>query len=204
MLDALAIPTAFVLGCGRIGNFIDGQIVGRVTDVPWAVKFPEADGFRHPVVLYDGLKNFLLIPLLVWIRRRNVPPGRLAAVFMVLYSSLRIPIDLLREYPITLWGLPTGQSFNIVMAFAGSILLLRNWVKEDRCLPHAERQSIDAAPPIGGRRVAFAAVLAVALLIPSDATRDIPGRYGKRHPGLTYSAMYPRISGTITPPSTPP
>jgi len=41
--------------------------------------------------------------------------------------------------------------------------------------------------------LAFAASLAVALVIPSDATRDIPARYGKRHPGLAYSAMYPPI-----------
>ena len=42
--DALAMPAAFILGLGRIGNFIDGQIVGSITSVPWAVKFPDAEG----------------------------------------------------------------------------------------------------------------------------------------------------------------
>ena len=41
ILDILAISACFLLGCGRIGNFIDGQIYGSLTDVPWAVKFPE-------------------------------------------------------------------------------------------------------------------------------------------------------------------
>ena len=59
----------------RLGNFIDGQIVGSVTTVPWAVKFPDAEGFRHPVVLYDGLKNLLIVPALMYARRRGVPPG---------------------------------------------------------------------------------------------------------------------------------
>ena len=59
--DALVIPAAFLMGMGRIGNFIDGQIVGAVTDVWWAVEFPDAEGFRHPVVLYDGAKNLLLM-----------------------------------------------------------------------------------------------------------------------------------------------
>ena len=75
VLDALAIPAAAIMGFGRIGNFIDGQIVGSVTSVPWAIQFPEADGFRHPVVLYDGLKNFLIIPILLWARRRGMPAG---------------------------------------------------------------------------------------------------------------------------------
>ena len=81
---------------------------------------PGAGGFRHPVVLYDGVKNFLLVPLLLWVRRRGAPPGRIAAIFVFLYPALRIPIDLLREYPITLWGLPTGQTFNLLMAAGGA------------------------------------------------------------------------------------
>jgi hypothetical protein len=50
------------MGLGRIGNFIDGQIVGAITTLPWGVQFPDADGIRHPVVLYDGLKYVLLGP----------------------------------------------------------------------------------------------------------------------------------------------
>src|SRR4029434_5146401 len=75
VFDELVIAAAIIMGFGRIGNFIDGQIVGSITSVPWAVKFPEAEGFRHPVVLYDGLKNFLLVPTLMWVRSRGVPPG---------------------------------------------------------------------------------------------------------------------------------
>ncbi len=127
VFDELVIPAAMIMGFGRIGNFIDGQIVGSVTSVPWAIAFPEADGFRHPVVLYDGLKNFLLIPILLWVQRRGAPPGRVAALFVLLYAGLRIPIDLLREYPVNALGLPTGQGFNVIMAIAGAALLVRNW-----------------------------------------------------------------------------
>jgi phosphatidylglycerol:prolipoprotein diacylglycerol transferase len=195
MFDALAIPAALIMGFGRIGNFIDGQIVGSITTVPWAIQFPEADGFRHPVVLYDSLKNFLIIPVLLWARRRGAPPGRLAALFVLLYAGLRIPIDLLREYPVNALGLPTGQGFNVIMAVVGALLLARNWWRwragglEAAGAPRSSEP--DAAP--GWRRPAFAAVLLFALVIPSDATRDIPSRYGHRHPGLAYTAMYPRI-----------
>jgi phosphatidylglycerol:prolipoprotein diacylglycerol transferase len=198
VFDALAIPAALIMGFGRIGNFIDGQIVGSLTSVPWAVQFPEAAGFRHPVVLYDGLKNFLIIPILWWARRRGVPPGRIAALFVLLYAGLRIPIDLLREYPVNALGLPTGQGFNVIMAAVGLALLLINWARHRRWTPGPDAtggqriaSESEAAP--GWRRPIFAMLLLAVLVIPSDATRDIPTRYGHRHPGLEYSSMYPRI-----------
>jgi phosphatidylglycerol:prolipoprotein diacylglycerol transferase len=189
IFDVLAVATAVILGFGRIGNFIDGQIVGSLTSVPWAVRFPEADGFRHPVVLYDGLKNFLLVPVLLWVERRGAPPGRLAALFVFLYAALRIPIDLLRDYPITTFGLPTGQAFNLIMVTAGAALLLRNWWRQGAGI--AATPEPDALP--GWRRWVFAGVMVFATVIPSDATRDVPERYGRRHPGLEHSAMYPNL-----------
>jgi phosphatidylglycerol---prolipoprotein diacylglyceryl transferase len=189
IFDALAIAAALILGCGRIGNFIDGQIFGSVTTVPWAVKFPEVEGFRHPVVLYDGLKNFLLIPLLLRVRRKGVPPGRVAALFVFLYPTLRIPIDLLREYPITALGLPAGQTFNIIMSAAGLVLLAKNWLR-----PPPTVETVRCTEAGGAWRPwVFAALLLISLTIPSDATRDVPARYGKRHPGLQHSMMYPQI-----------
>ncbi len=194
VFDALAIPVALILASGRIGNFIDGQIVGVATDLPWGVKFPEADGFRHPVVLYDGLKNLLLIPVLLWMHKQGAPPGRLTALFVFLYATLRIPIDLLREYPVTLMGLPAGQTFNILMSVAGAILLLLNWIRWPA--PLSPTLPVPTGQPGGGLRwrgLAIAAVLVVALVIPSDATRDIPAVYGHRHPGLVHTAMYPAL-----------
>ena len=193
MLDALAIPAAAIMGFGRIGNFIDGQIVGSVTSVPWAIQFPEAEGFRHPVVLYDGLKNFFIIPILLWARQRGMPPGRLAALFVVLYAGLRIPIDLLREYPINALGLPTGQGFNMLMTMAGLMLLARSYWRE-RSGAGAGTMPIDEPPAAPGWRVpALVVTVAISLIIASDATRDIPVLYGHRHAGLTHSWLYPPI-----------
>jgi phosphatidylglycerol:prolipoprotein diacylglycerol transferase len=192
IFDALAIPAALILGCGRIGNFIDGQIVGSVTMLPWGVQFPNADGVRHPVVLYDGLKNFLIAPILLLVRRHGVPPGRVASLFLVLYAGLRIPIDLLREYPISFMHLPAGQAFNVLMAAAGLALLAKNTLWPPATSPGRPGS---VASVTHGRlcRLAFAAVILVSLAIPSDATRDIPTRYGHRHAGLTHSWLYPSI-----------
>jgi phosphatidylglycerol:prolipoprotein diacylglycerol transferase len=198
VFDVLAISAAIILGFGRVGNFLDGQIHGSLTELPWGVKFPNVDGFRHPVVLYDGLKNFLLVPLLLWLRRRRLPPGRLAAIFVILYSGLRIPIDTFRDYPITTLGLPTGQTLNIIMLVGGLILFTANIYRS----PTAQQPLAPAKPRTTGsqlwpRRVMLAAVCILPLVIPSDATRDIPATYGSRHPGLGYSWMYPPIADEL-------
>lgn len=201
--DRLAIPAAFILGVGRIGNFIDGQIVGSVTSVWWAVKFPDAEGFRHPVVLYDGLKNLLLIPVLMQVRKRQLPEGTLTGIFLFLYAFLRIFVDVFREYPTTLLGLATGQGLNVMMAAVG--LILAGMRVRERAF-RKERTSSVALPADDGctsglwwRRYLFAALLIVSLVMPSDWTQDVPQRYGKRHPGLYYSALYPQIDTTPRP-----
>ncbi len=192
VFDALAIPAAMILAVGRLGNFIDGQIVGSVTGVPWAVKFPSADGFRHPVVLYDGLKNLLLVLILMWTRRQGAPPGRLAALFLFLYAFLRIFIDVFREYPLSLLGLPAGQAFNVFLAAAGLALLARNYLRKTPAAEPAPAPAVGEASraALTWRRAAFIAWLLFPLIIPSDATRDVPKTYGERHPGLRHSALY--------------
>lgn len=196
LADALVIPGAFLMGVGRIGNFIDGQIVGAVTDVPWGVVFPDADGARHPVVLYDGLKNLLLVPYLLQVRRTNPTPGATAARFVFWYPFLRIFIDLFRDYPTHRLALGTGQTLNIVMAAIGALLLVRSRLRRLGRLgsrPAPAPMPASDRRPTTGQRVAFALVLVGCLTLPSNWTQDVPARYGRRHPGLEHSARYPAI-----------
>lgn len=194
--DALAIPAAFILGLGRIGNFIDGQIVGSVTTVGWAVKFPDAEGFRHPVVLYDGLKNLLIIPVLMLAARRALPTGVLTGLFLFLYAFLRIFVDVFREYPTSLFGLATGQVLNLLMSAVGLALIVfpfwRRRRRADAVVAVAPGGAIAEASGVTWRRLLFALLL-FSLVIPSDWTQDVPARYGERHPGLAHSALYPRL-----------
>ena len=192
--DALAIPAAFILGMGRIGNFIDGQILGSVTDVWWAVKFPDADGFRHPVVLYDGFKNLLIIPILFVAARRKLRAGVITGIFLFLYAFLRIPLDLLREYPTSLLGLATGQLLNIAMAAAGlTLIVVLMRLKLPARNVHSVMEKTASASGLGWRKVAFVSILMFSLTMPSDWTQDVPERYGHRHPGLIHSVVYPAI-----------
>jgi len=189
--DALTIPGALLLALGRLGNFVDGQIVGSVTTAWWAVRFPDAEGFRHPVVLYEALKNLLLVPILLAGRSRRPPPGRLLGHFVLWYGALRIPVDWFREYPTAVLGLGTGQWLNVATALIGAALLVALGRR-----PAGAASGPAATPPAPARarrlmawRLALAALVLFPLVIPSDWTQDVPARYGKRHP-IAESRLY--------------
>lgn len=168
VLDELAIPAAVFLALGRIGNFTNGVIVGTVTDVPWAVKFPSAEGFRHPVTLYESAKNFALVPILLWVRRRWKPgEGKLAAHFLLWYGLLRIVVDFWRDHGRTTFGIGRNQYLNAATALIGLVLLfVLPLVAARRPTPTGPSQTI-AAPRwqrwlLGA---AFAALLLLSLTI---------------------------------------
>lgn len=196
--DVLAIAAAFIMGFGRLGNFVDGQIVGSLTEMPWGVKFPDLEGFRHPVVLYDGLKNLLLIPVLLLIRKTRPPVGIVTAHFILWYGFLRLFVDFFREYRSSLYGLPPGQEFNLLMTIAGVGMLIWFYRGRNRhAAPvSAATQGVAKAVATSGlatRRLALLLLLLVPIIIPSDWTQDVPARYGERHPGMTHSKIYPPI-----------
>jgi phosphatidylglycerol:prolipoprotein diacylglycerol transferase len=193
--DELVIPGALLMGLGRLGNFIDGQIVGAPTDLWWGVVFPDVEEPRHPVVLYDGIKNLLLIPLLLWLRERQLPRGMVAAHFLFWYGFLRIFIDFFREYRVDVLGLAPGQVLNMGMALLGVLLFV--WARRHRdATARPAAAPLDHRPGNKGlrwRRIALALLALFPMVIPSDWTQDVPARYGARHPGLEYSLLYPSI-----------
>jgi phosphatidylglycerol:prolipoprotein diacylglycerol transferase len=193
--DALAIAGAYIMGMGRLGNFIDGQIAGSITDVCWAVQFPDLDGFRHPVVLYDGIKNLLLVPVLLFIRSRRPPRGVMLGHFILWYGFLRIFVDLFREYRTDLFGLPAGQEFNILMSIVGLVLII--WAHKtqgrERGIGQKGRLPTTGRDASWLQRTSLAVLVAIPLIIPSDWTQDVPERYGARHEGMKHSVIYPRI-----------
>jgi len=197
--DLLAIAAAYIMGVGRIGNFIDGQIVGGVTDVWWGVQFPDIEGYRHPVVLYDGIKNLLLIPFLMLIRRLKPPRGVMTAHFILWYGFLRIFVDFFREYRTDFMGFPPGQEFNVLMTIVGLFLLFYfHRFNKKSSMKKRSLQTIAYSSPKHGavlwiKRMALGLLLLLPTIIPSDWTQDVPSRYNSRHADIAYSIIYPRL-----------
>ena len=125
LLDEMVVPGVFLLAVGRLGNFIEGGVVGRATDVWWGFHYADLEGARHPVALYESAKNFVILPVLIW-ALRFWPSGRgmVVSIFVLLYAGLRFAVDLFRDYEAAWLGIGTGQVFNLVMAAAGLIMLI--------------------------------------------------------------------------------
>jgi len=173
LLDSLTVAAAFVFGVGRIGNFIEGGVIGTVTDLWWGVKLPDVEGFRHPVSLYDGAKNFLLIPVLVAVLRRW-PAGRgvATATFLIGYGGLRFVVDQFRDYESTLWGIGPGQWFNLAMAAIGLVMLVACLGLTAPAPSKLVVRARDVSPPSWIRAVVLALLVLFPLCIPTSWTGE--------------------------------
>ncbi|WVH08952.1 MAG: Prolipoprotein diacylglyceryl transferase [Fluviibacter phosphoraccumulans EoVTN8] len=126
--DFIAPLVPLGLAAGRMGNFINGELVGRVTDVPWATIFPRTDYFpRHPSQLYQfALEGVLLFVLLWWYAAKPCPRAAVSAVFLMGYGLARFVAEFGREpddFLGLLFGtLSMGQWLSLPMIFAGIVM----------------------------------------------------------------------------------
>ncbi len=119
------------LGLGRIGNFINGELWGRPTDVPWGMVFPGAPDelARHPSQLYQfALEGVLLFAVLWWFSARPRPAMAVSGLFLTGYGVVRFSAEFFREPDahlgfVALDWMTMGQVLSIPMLIAGAVLL---------------------------------------------------------------------------------
>jgi len=99
MADSVVVVVPIGLGLGRLGNFINGELYGRVTSLPWGMVFPGAGPLpRHPSQIYEFLLEGVLLFAILWsLRRRPWPEGSLLAIFLLLYGVFRIFVEFFRQ-----------------------------------------------------------------------------------------------------------
>ena len=136
--DYVACCVPFGLFLGRLANFVNGELWGRPSDLPWAVRFPERVGEqflvgppRHPSQLYEALLEgvllFLVLAFLFWRTRARTQPGRLVGAFLLVYGMSRFLVELVRQPDEGLenlaWGLSMGQTLSLPMILGGLWLI---------------------------------------------------------------------------------
>ena len=133
-LAAQAVPIG--LGCGRVGNFINGELYGRPTDVPWCMVFPRGgEACRHPSQLYEAaLEGVVLFLLLGVLGKKHTPPGTVFWSFITGYGILRSIGEVFREpdahLGFVLGTLTMGQLLSLPMVLLGVTMLLVGYRKE--------------------------------------------------------------------------
>ena len=148
--DLIAPVVPIGLFFGRLANFINGELWGRITDVPWAIRFcnariletysycPAGDAPRHPSQLYEagleGLVLFGVLWLAVWKWRLLAKPGYVTGLFLFGYGLSRATLENVRQPDAGLENLPLhltmGMILSIPMIVAGAWLIWRAWSRQ--------------------------------------------------------------------------
>jgi len=132
--DVVSIPAYIGSMLGRIGNFINGELYGRITDVPWAFKFKDVDGFRHPSQLYEAFYNLIIFSVLWKLKDRKFPKGFIFWSGITMYGLFRFITEFFREPDPQLGfiflNLTMGQLLAIPMFLIGSVMLMYLLKKE--------------------------------------------------------------------------
>jgi phosphatidylglycerol:prolipoprotein diacylglycerol transferase len=124
-----AIPLGYTFG--RIGNFINGELFGRVTTVPWGMYFPldSTRSLRHPSQLYEALFEGIVLFILLWlIRKKKLFDGFLVGIYICGYGFVRFFIEFFREpdyqLGLVLGFMSMGQVLCLLMMAAGMGILI--------------------------------------------------------------------------------
>jgi phosphatidylglycerol:prolipoprotein diacylglycerol transferase len=129
------------LAAGRLGNFINGELVGRVTDVPWAMVFPQVDNLpRHPSQLYQFALEGVALFVILWLyASRPRPTGAVSGLFLAGYGSFRFLAEYTREPDNFLGylagGFTMGQLLSLPMIVAGFALMLWAYRRAGKAQP---------------------------------------------------------------------
>ncbi len=127
--DLFAVAAPIGLGLGRIGNFINGELYGRPTNVPWAMVFPQGGPVaRHPSELYEAfLEGLVLFFILLWLSKRVHPDGVLFWTFVGGYGLARFFVEFFRQpdsqLGLVLGPFSMGQVLSLFMVLLSSVFL---------------------------------------------------------------------------------
>ena len=130
-LDMVALSAPIGIFFGRIANFINSELIGRATDLPWSVQFILIDNIkRHPSQLYEALfEGIILFFLLRYFFKKKYfqSPGGISALFLIFYSLFRFVAEFFRlpdpQIGYLILNLTLGQLISVLFLAAGTLLL---------------------------------------------------------------------------------
>jgi phosphatidylglycerol:prolipoprotein diacylglycerol transferase len=129
-MDLVSLVAPIGIFFGRLANFINSELYGAVSNVPWSVIFVKVDNLtRHPSQLYEAsLEGIILFLLLIYFRKKNylLKPGTISGLFLIFYSIFRFFVEFYRvpdeHIGYLAFNLSTGQIVSVVFLIIGTIV----------------------------------------------------------------------------------
>jgi phosphatidylglycerol:prolipoprotein diacylglycerol transferase len=129
-LDLVSLVAPIGIFFGRLANFINSELYGTPTEIPWAVTFIQVDNIsRHPSQLYEAiLEGIILFLILVYFRNKNylIKPGLISSLFLIYYSIFRFCVEFFRvpdeQIGYLIFELSMGQIISLIFILIGAIL----------------------------------------------------------------------------------
>jgi len=129
-MDIVALVAPIGIFFGRLSNFINAELYGKVTDLPWSVTFIQVDNLpRHPTQIYEALfEGIILFVILMNFKNKNFlfKPGLISSLFLIFYSIFRFSVEFLRvpdeQLGYLLFNLTMGQILSIILILSGLVL----------------------------------------------------------------------------------
>ena len=129
-MDIVALVAPIGIFFGRISNFINAELYGKVTDLPWSVTFIQIDNLpRHPTQIYEALlEGIILFVILINFKNKKFlfKPGLISSLFLIFYSIFRFSIEFLRvpdtQLGYLLFNLTMGQILSLLLILTGLVL----------------------------------------------------------------------------------
>lgn len=143
-LDICVPGVALAQAIGRWGNWVNQELYGAATNLPWAIYIPpgkrlpghEGDEFYHPLFLYESILNLLACLALLWIDRRfrdKLRSGDLILIYLMMYAVIRFVLDFLRLDSNGFGAITTAQLVGLALFVGcGAILILRRVIKTEK------------------------------------------------------------------------
>jgi phosphatidylglycerol---prolipoprotein diacylglyceryl transferase len=139
LLDAGVLFAAVGQPIGRLGNVMNGEILGPVSNLPWAIRYtnpqtmaPQLGVAYQPANLYEAVGTLCILAILLYLRRRGVPSGILGLAYLILYPVSQLIVFFWRtdaETPAILWGLKQGQLTALAVLLVGVPIFVFLWLR---------------------------------------------------------------------------
>lgn len=139
LLDAGVLFAAVGQPIGRLGNVLNGEILGPPSNLPWAIRYtnpasmaPQLGVAYQPANLYEAVGTLIILGVLLYLRRRGVPSGVLGLTYLVLYPLSQLILFQWRtdyETPVILWGLKQAQLTSLAMLLTIVPIFVLVWLR---------------------------------------------------------------------------